>query len=238
MPSTPPSLVKLAARAAAVRTGASSSRPTRPQVPREMYAASSPASGTPTTRTPCRGTPPRPGTGRATPTRLADAAAAASPTDRRPGRPDRRTAPRGRPSVAIRSSSQLPVAHVEQPGRRGVGALGDLAPGEPVARAGRAPAAARSASPDPGVGGQLVDGVEGQELQAVAAWRSPGGTRSCTAIGPRGAAPLVAVVERRARAAGRRGAGRSRRPSESIADAGQALGRGGDSGAEPGERLA
>ena len=48
-PSTPPSLVKFAARASSVSTGWSSSTPTSPQVPHEMYAASGSVSGTPTT---------------------------------------------------------------------------------------------------------------------------------------------------------------------------------------------
>ena len=42
MPSTPASLVKLAARLASVSTGASSSTPTSDQVPQEMYANRSP----------------------------------------------------------------------------------------------------------------------------------------------------------------------------------------------------
>ena len=49
VPSTPPSLVKLASRASSVSTGASSSRPASAQVPRETYAASSVCMGTPTT---------------------------------------------------------------------------------------------------------------------------------------------------------------------------------------------
>ena len=48
-PSTPPSLVKLAARASSVSTGRSSSTPTSPQVPHETYAASGSVIGTPTT---------------------------------------------------------------------------------------------------------------------------------------------------------------------------------------------
>ena len=49
VPSTPPSLVKLASRASSVSTGMSSSRPARAQVPSETYAASSVCIGTPTT---------------------------------------------------------------------------------------------------------------------------------------------------------------------------------------------
>jgi hypothetical protein len=49
VPSTPPSLVKLARRDASLRTGASSSTPTSDQVPHEIYANCSDAAGTPTT---------------------------------------------------------------------------------------------------------------------------------------------------------------------------------------------
>ena len=48
VPSTPPSLVKSANRAASVSTGASSSSPTNDQVPEEMYADASPLAGAPT----------------------------------------------------------------------------------------------------------------------------------------------------------------------------------------------
>ncbi|CAM5435309.1 hypothetical protein SANTM175S_10631 [Streptomyces antimycoticus] len=49
MPSTPSSLVKLAARLASVSTGASSSSPARDHVPVAMYAKSGVVAGTPTT---------------------------------------------------------------------------------------------------------------------------------------------------------------------------------------------
>ena len=49
VPSTPASLVKLAARLASVSTGWSSSSPTSDHVPQEMYAKSSPTAGTATT---------------------------------------------------------------------------------------------------------------------------------------------------------------------------------------------
>ncbi len=48
-PSTPSSLVKFASREASVSTGSDSSTPTRPQVPRLMYAARSLSMGTATT---------------------------------------------------------------------------------------------------------------------------------------------------------------------------------------------
>ena len=69
---------------------------------------------------------------------------------------------------AISSSSHSPVRDVEQPGRRGVGALGDRGRRSARRPAGRARRSSRSARARSAVGGELVEGVERQELQAGA----------------------------------------------------------------------
>ena len=128
---------------------------------------------------------------------IAATLAAAVADRRRPARPAGRTGRAGRPSRSISSSSHSPRAHVEQPGRGGVRALGDGRAGQPVARAGRGPAAAASARrPASALGGQLVERVERQELQAVAAVELVGARPcACTRSTP-AAGALVAVVER------------------------------------------
>ena len=68
--------------------------------------------------------------GRPTSRRDLPAAAARPPC---PGRRARRTAAGARPSRVAQVAVPLPRAHVEQPGRGGVGALGERAAGQPVA---------------------------------------------------------------------------------------------------------
>ena len=112
-PSTPPSLVKLASRAASVSTGAGSSTPTRPHVPQEMYAAWSLAIGTPTTADAVSWEPTvvtvRPGAPRWRP-RLDST----GPTTV-PGSTRSPNSPAGRPSRSISSRSHSPVRTSSSP---------------------------------------------------------------------------------------------------------------------------
>ena len=116
-------------------------------------------------RTRCRASRPRP-RARRPPTRSAtwgSRSPTTSPGSTRAGK-----------SVGVEAEPHhqlgVPLARrdVEQPGRRGVGALGDVVAGERRSRRGRGSAGSRSASPSRVVGGQLVERVEGQVLQAVA----------------------------------------------------------------------
>ena len=192
VPSTPPSLVRLAARASSVSTGASSSRPARAQVPRETYAASSVCIGTPTTAdaVSCE---PTATTGTTPPTCSATwgSRSPTSSTGVDEVGEERR--------VEAEADHQLGVpgagGDVEQPGGGGVGALGDVVAGQGGSdqvgdqqdRVGLGQAA---------VGGELVERVEGQVLQAVA----PVELLRADQVGDGGRTlrrpPLVAVVER------------------------------------------
>ena len=124
VPSTPPSLVKLARRAASVSTGSSSSSPTSDHVPRGDVgdgARSPPAPRRRPRR--CRGSRPR---SPVTPLASADlgrrlAAAPGRPSSR--GRRSGGRIARGCPSRSARSTAHG-RSDVEQPGRGGVGALG------------------------------------------------------------------------------------------------------------------
>ena len=167
VPSTPPSLVKLAARAASVSTGASSSSPTRPQVPREMYAD---VVAGERHADHGRGGVVRPDghdrqarRAEASPTSGSSGADGGAGVDA--GRRRGRGAGRAWRSS---SSSHCPGRDGEQPGRGGVGALG--ATSAPVSQyASRSGTRrTRSASARPGVGGELVERVERQVLQAGA----------------------------------------------------------------------
>ena len=134
VPSTPPSLVKSAGRAASVSTGSSSSRPTSDQVPEERYADRLAVGGHGDDRRGGVVGPDRdhrhvrrqselarPTSGSSVPTRSRrDAAAAGSRTGCRPARPGRRPTAR--------------EPHVVQPGGGGVGALGADPAGQPVAQ--------------------------------------------------------------------------------------------------------
>ncbi len=162
-PSTPPSFVKFAARAASLSTGASSSRPTRPHVPQEMYAASGELRGTAATAeaVSCE---PTAITGSAAPTCVA-ATPETSPM-RVPGSTIAGRTDAGMPSRAARSRSHRTGADVEQSGRRGVRALGRATArqqeGDEVGDEERDVGACQ-----PVVRGELVERVERQELQTV-----------------------------------------------------------------------
>ena len=168
VPSTPASLVKLAARLSSVSTGRSSSRPTSDHVPQEMYAKSL-AGG----RDRDDG---RRGVVRADGPHRHRSRAARRPRARgraaRPGRAaagagvlvDARAAPRGRsPTCRVVASSRPVVDALVTSATR--------APGQPVAAAGPGPAAAvRAARERRGAlrGDQLEHGVERLHLQARA----------------------------------------------------------------------
>ena len=144
-----------------------SSRPTSAQVPQEMYAAPSAVSGTPTTAdavswepTVVTGTAGRADAG-------GDRRGAACRSSCR-ARPAVASSAPARPSRSSSSVSHSPVAHVEQPGRGGVRPLGAGLAGQPVGEQvgdQQQPVGLARAG---GLGHQLVDGVERQELQAVA----------------------------------------------------------------------
>ena len=108
VPSTPPSLVKLAARLSSVSTGRSSSTPTSDQVPDEMYAAPGSVIGTPTTAEAVSCDPTaitsRPAAHRS----LALTSSRREPI-RVPGSTSGGNSERGRPSMSIKVASQLPV---------------------------------------------------------------------------------------------------------------------------------
>ena len=167
MPSTPPSLVKSAARAASVSTGWSSSRPTSDQVPEEMYAAGSSPSGAATTGRVVRpdrhdrhvGAQPELG-GHVGQQRPDDVARGAQRRQDRGGHADQ-VGELGGPG---------PRADVVQPGRGGVGALGPHLAGEPVAQQVRQQQRRVAAFSSSGVpaAAELVDRVERQLLDAGA----------------------------------------------------------------------
>ena len=143
VPSTPPSLVKSANRAASVSTGSSSSRPTNDQVPEEMYADAAPLAGhTDDGRSRVvrpnrdhrsadaeRGRRRRAATAR--PDRRPNAAAAESRRVRRPCRrarwptpsPGRRTTPSSRRWFVRRPAAGQPVAQQVRQQQQGRGLL-------------------------------------------------------------------------------------------------------------------
>ncbi|MEG8035555.1 hypothetical protein QP157_09540 [Sphingomonas sp. LR61] len=111
-PSTPPSLVQFASRAASDRTGASSSTPTSDQVPEEMYAKSGSVAGTATTAeaVSCE---PTSVTGACPPTASAtdgSSGPSRSPGSRRVGR-----RPAGRPAAARNAGSHPRVVAFRTP---------------------------------------------------------------------------------------------------------------------------
>ncbi len=108
----------------------------------------------------------------------------------------------------MRSRVPLPRAYVQQPGRRRVGALGDHLAGQPVAdQVGdqQHPLGLVGEA----VGGELIDRVERQELQAVAGIQVRERHAGVDALHARGRA-LVPVVERHAQHAVR--------PHEGVVD--------------------
>ncbi len=218
VPSTPPSLVKLAARALLGQhrlLELDARRATRCRG--DVGEARRSPPGTPTT---ARG-------GVVGADRDRPASAAASPVvGRRPGSSGPTTLARvaqrrqqvahGRPSAAARStpSSRRRTSYELRGG--GVGALGARHAGEPVGRAGRGSSSSGARRPPAGAagrGGQLVEGVERQLLEPRSraySSRAPTSARTLSATpSVRGVAVAEGVAEQR----GRRGrAGRSRPP--------------------------
>ena len=191
-PSTPPSFVKLASRAASLTTGSSSSTPTSPHVPHEMYAAFGVLSGTATIAeaVSCE---PTAMTSSGAPTALAGLTVQRA--ERRAGIDERRAERMPGSRVAPASSrSHSPVRTSTRPV---VEALVRSATRAPVRRnATRSGmSSATSASDSRCFDGVLVERVERQELQAVAAVELLERHRRVHRLdAARGA--LVAVVER------------------------------------------
>ena len=215
-PSTPRSLVKLASRAASLSTGCSSSTPTRPQVPHEMYAADSARIGTATTAdaVSCEPTAMT-SSGCPAPSPSSAADLGEQRPDRLAGVDERGKRIAGSPSRAISASSHSPDATVSRPVVEALVRSATRSPGEPVAdqvgdEQERCPRR-RGIRSVVALGGELVQGVERQELQAVAPVELGGG-----AIGVHGFDAARACARRGSgtgrRACGRRAAGRSRPP--------------------------
>ena len=123
-----------------------------------------------------------------------------------PGRRARRRAARGRPSSAISSSSHCPVPRPSSPVVEALVRSVDLAARSASEPSRSGTSSSRSASVGPGVGGELVERVERQELQAVAG------------VELARAAPRRGPARRRRRPRARRGSGTacpSSRPSRS-----------------------
>ena len=126
------SFVKFAARPASVRIGASSSTPTRPQVPHEIHAAPSPSAGTATTAEAVSCDPTS-----VTGVAAAEAGRAGDGRQERPEALARLADRREEPARQAERVDQVPrpVAgrRVEQRGRRRVGPLGDALARQPGA---------------------------------------------------------------------------------------------------------
>ena len=154
MPSTPPSWVKLAARAASVSTGLV-----------ELEADQAPGPQRDVRRVVAVDRHADHGRGGVVRAHGDDLEAGRAyglahlghqGTDRRPGSTRSANSGAASPSRATSSSSQAPVRDVEQAGRRGVGALGDLVPGQPGGEQvghEQQPVGVGGAS----IGGELVD---------------------------------------------------------------------------------
>ena len=178
------------------RIGASSSRPTRPQVPQAMYAARSPAIGTPTTADAVSCDP-------TWDTRTPGASPVSAATGARngpsgvPGSDTGRSSDAGSPSSATSAGVPGAARRVEQPGRRRVRRLRLVDARQPVADEVRDHRHRRGRGQPPRrrVGAQLVERVERQELGArarVQPIRRHGGLE----LGGQAVRPAVAVVER------------------------------------------
>ena len=181
-PSTPPSLVKLAARLASVTTGWSSSTPTSPHVPQETYAASGSVIGTPTT---AEAVSWEPTVTTGVPSCCTDDGARVDQLGQL-----------GRVEADQAEQLGVPLArvHVEQPGGRGVRALADGPAGErPGDQVGDQQQLLRLGQP--ALGRQLVDRVERQELQPGAAVELVGTDAGVHRLDP-GCRPPVAVAPR------------------------------------------
>ena len=212
VPSTPPSLVKFAARASSVSTGASSSTPTSDQVPLGDVRERRRRRGHGDDRRRGVVRPDRDDRRRAG----QPGAAATSGSSRPTTSPGSRSGGRIPAGTSTRSASPVAQArrsHVEQPGGRGVGGLGPELAGEPVGRAGPGAAAASATVVERGPrGGQLVDRVERQVLQAVHRVQLVGRhQRAAPASRRRRCGRRGSSTGRRAARPSRR-AGRSRRP--------------------------
>ena len=148
----------------------------RPGAGRDVRGAAARSSARRPRPTRCRATrPPPPSIGAPAPDRPAATSAAACRSSR-PASTSGGNSERGSPSLSISSAFHVAAGDVEQPGGRGVGALGALLAGQPEAEQigdhAAAPVSASTAARRL-LDGQLVQGVERQELQAVAAYSAP-----------------------------------------------------------------
>ena len=169
MPSTPPSLVKSAcAGLLGEHRRVELEADERPGARGDVAEAGARSAGTPTTAeaVSCEPTATT-GTSGATPRSAATSGSSGpttEPASRSGGRIDQ-----GSSSRLARSLRPLAGADVEQPGRRGVGALGADLAGQPVAEqvGQQEHGVGRLQRRGAAGGGELVDGVERQLLQAV-----------------------------------------------------------------------